>query len=84
MTQRKGQTIKQPARASTKAELATHIAAVLAHPDTPPALYNAIVDELCVWADAYLSAVEETAPYIESCLLYHERGRQEQAEGRVN
>ena len=63
------------------AALAEHIAAVLAHPETPEALYNAIVDELSNWSSNYLSVVDKTAPYIESCLLYHQRAQREQPEG---
>ena len=63
------------------AALAEHIAAVLAHPKTPEALYNAIVDELSNWSSNYLSVVDKTAPYIESCLLYQQRAQREQLEG---
>jgi hypothetical protein len=61
-------TLKQ----TTRAELARHIAAVLAHPATPVALYNAMIDELNTLSSDYLSVIQNTPAYIESCLDYHE------------
>ena len=63
------------------AALAEHIAAVLAHPETPEALYNAIVDEFTDWSNDYLNSIEKTASFIESCLLYHQSAQREQPEG---
>jgi hypothetical protein len=63
---------------NSPAELAAHISAVLTHPETPAPLYEAIANQLSTWSNAYCSAVSDTVPYIESCLLYHQR---EQTEG---
>ena len=63
------------------AALAEHIAAVLAHPETPEALYNAIVDEFTDWSNDYLNSIEKTASFIESCLRYHQSAQREQPEG---
>ena len=63
------------------AALAEHIAAVLTHPETPPPLYEAIANQLSTWSSGYLDSICNTAPYIESCLLYHQREQQEQPEG---
>jgi hypothetical protein len=68
---------------NSPAELAGHLAAVLAHPETPAALYNAIVNELGAWSSDYCNAVSDTVPYIESCLLHHQREQQEQTEGEI-
>ena len=66
---------------NSPAELAGHLAAVLAHPATPAELYTAIANQLSTWSNAYCSAVSETVPYIESCLLYQQREQQERTEG---
>lgn len=63
---------------NSPAELAAHLAAVLTHPATPAELYTAIANQLSTWSNAYCTAVSDTVPYIESCLLYHQR---EQTEG---
>ena len=62
-------------------ELAGHLAAVLAHPETPAALHSAIANEISTWSSAYLDAVSKTDPYIAACLLYHRRAQREQTEG---
>ena len=59
------------------ADLAGHLSAVLTHPETPPELYDAIANEISAWSNDYLDAVSKTAPYIESCLLYQRREREE-------
>ncbi len=66
---------------NSPAELAEHLSAVLTHPATPAELYNAIANEVSTWSSAYCSAVSETVPYIESCLLYHQREQHERTEG---
>ncbi len=68
---------------NSRAELAGHLAAVLAHPATPAPLYEVIANQLSTWSNAYCNAVSETVPYIESCLLYHQREQQEQTEGGI-
>ncbi len=57
---------------TTRAELARYIAAVLAHPATPVALYNAMIDELNTLAADCLSAIQHTPAFIEGCLGYYE------------
>lgn len=57
---------------TARAELARHIAAVLAHPATPVALYNAMIDELNTLSSDYLSVIQNTPAYIEGCLDYYE------------
>jgi hypothetical protein len=42
--------MKKQTSNTARAELARHIAAVIAHPETPVGLYNAMVDELRTWA----------------------------------
>ena len=66
---------------NSPAELAGHLAAVLTHPETPAALYEAIANQITAWSSDYCNAVSDTVPYIESCLLYHQREQQEQTEG---
>ena len=61
--------------------LAAQLSAVLTHPETPAPLYEAIANHLSAWSSDYLAAFCDTAPYIESCLLYHQREQREQTEG---
>ena len=54
------------------AELAVHIAAILAHPFTPTKLYNAIVDEMSgMISDVPSNESRDTAEMIERVLNWH-------------
>jgi hypothetical protein len=66
---------------NSPAELAGHLSAVLTHPATPAPLYEAIANQITAWSSDYCNAVSETVPYIESCLLYHQREQHERTEG---
>ena len=62
-----------PARPHKEAELAAHIAAVLAHPFTPTKLYNAIADELTdMFSDIPCKEGCDTAEHIECILNWHQ------------
>jgi hypothetical protein len=56
---------------ATRATLAAHIAAIMAHPLTPARLYSAIGELICDESSAYQTSIQDTAPYIEKVL---ERG----------
>ncbi len=66
---------------TNRAELARSIAAVLVNPETPVALYNAMIDELNTLSSDYLSNIQSTPAYIEGCLEYHERKESERTKG---
>jgi hypothetical protein len=66
---------------TNRAGLARSIAAVLANPETPVALYNAMIDELNTLSSDYLSNIQSTPAYIEGCLEYHERSEAMRREG---
>ena len=54
------------------AELAVHIAAILAHPFTPENLYNAIVDEMSdMLSDVSAKESRDSAEMIERVLNWH-------------
>jgi hypothetical protein len=69
---RKPSATRRPEQVWMEAELAAHIAAVIAHPFTPPDLYNAIVQTMCD-LDSNVPAKEstDTPEYIERVLNYH-------------
>ncbi len=55
-----------------EAELAVHIAAILAHPFTPAGLYNAITDEITALdSDVPAGESTDTPEYIERILNWH-------------
>ncbi len=56
-----------------EAELAEHVAAILAHPYTPSMLYNAVAGAMCDLQN-YIPAKEscDTAGYIERVLNWHQ------------
>jgi len=66
------------------AELAAHIAAVLAHPATPTCLYNAMVDELeGLYAEVSAAASRDSAEEIARMLNWRQgRGFREGGESR--
>jgi len=51
--------MKKQTSNTARAELARLVAAVIAHPDTPVGLYNAMVDELTTWARFEWETVKE-------------------------
>ena len=65
---------KPPAgmRQHMEAELAAHIAAILAHPFTPTNLYNAIADEMSgMLSDVSAKESRDSAEMIERVLNWH-------------
>lgn len=45
-------TTSQPTREQLRQQLAQDLASILANPETPATLYNAIADELCEFSEA--------------------------------
>ncbi len=63
----------QEARPRLEAELAAHLAAVLAHPFTPTRLYNGIADELTdMFTEVPDAEGADTAEHIERVLNWHQ------------
>jgi hypothetical protein len=52
----------------SRATLAAHIAAIMAHPLTPHRLYSAIGELICDEGSDYITQIQDTAPYIEKVL----------------
>ena len=72
VTKRQTTTPKTTKRPHMDAELAVHIAAILAHPFTPTKLYNAIVDEMSEMISGVPSnESRDTAEMIERVLNWH-------------
>jgi len=72
MATKKNTPQRQPGAPADYSTLAGHIAAVLAHPDTPVCIYNALVDAVCE-LDApprYFDSEE----YVALCLRLHLKG----------
>ncbi len=71
-TKRTTKTKTTKGRHHMDAELAVHIAAILAHPFTPTKLYNAIVDEMSEMISGVPSnESRDTAEMIERVLNWH-------------
>jgi len=64
---------RQTVRQHKEAELAAHLAAVLAHPFTPSRIYNALVDELMdMLSDIPSKESTDTPEFIERVLNWHQ------------
>jgi hypothetical protein len=69
----KKSTANKLAELNEAAELSAHIAAVLAHPRTPPRLHTAIAQELAVmYSDIPAKESFDTSEMIERVLNWHE------------
>ncbi len=76
-TKKKGATSQAAERRAKRphmeAELAVHIAAILAHPFTPAGLYNTVVEELAeMSSNIPASESTDTAKHIERILNWHQ------------
>ena len=78
MTTKKTKTVKRVTTAKSlrdhqEAELAAHLAAVIAHPFTPSRIYNVLVDELTdMFTDVPASVSTDTPEFIERVLNWHQ------------
>jgi hypothetical protein len=68
MSQKKNSTRKKKSRAELRREIAQHLAAVLANPETPVMLYNDIAESL---SDMSSDINYDTAEMIERSLTAH-------------
>jgi hypothetical protein len=71
----------QQTKEELRAQLARDIASILANPETPATLYNAIGEEVCEWSTDYCNAVSETPDYIEAYLTHYQQKEAERTKG---
>jgi hypothetical protein len=71
----------QKTKAQHRAQLARDIASILANPETPATLYNAIGEEVCEWSTDYCNAASKTPAYIKTCLTHYQQKEAERTGG---
>lgn len=78
----KKSTTKKPSREELRKQLAENVAAILANPECPTNLYNAVADAITDWTNATLTLRANSAEFIEQNLVDYIAAEEKRKGGR--